>query len=177
LPSACCCHCRSALFAYALRHGAWFTRLESFAQRMLGDDHKLAALIDGARLDAQIRALCRHYGVLVRTLMADDRAGRRHARSLVGTIAAQPPVSFGEALAIRADARRTPGGVLLPAGLEVQEAVIVLLGTSFGIDPQTSLALALVKRAKSCSGCRRCCRGSGWSGGRCGGGSPVESPG
>jgi hypothetical protein len=35
-------------------------RLESFAQRMLGDDHKLAALIDGARLDAQIRALCRH---------------------------------------------------------------------------------------------------------------------
>jgi hypothetical protein len=27
---------------------------------VLGDDHKLAALIDGARLDAQIRALCRH---------------------------------------------------------------------------------------------------------------------
>jgi putative membrane protein len=53
----------------ALRHGAWFTRLESFRAAVLGDDHKLAALIDGARLDAQIRALCRHYGVLVRTLI------------------------------------------------------------------------------------------------------------
>ncbi|ABF10282.1 putative membrane protein [Cupriavidus metallidurans] len=139
-----------ALFAYALRHGAWFTRLESFAQRMLGDDHKLAALIDGARLDAQIRALCRHYGVLVRTLIWQMTG------LVVGTLEVWwglsllgHPVGFGEALAIEAltlAARQV--AFFIPAGLGVQEAVIVLLGTSFGIDPQTSLALALVKRAR-----------------------------
>ncbi len=59
------------------------------------------------------------------------------------------PVGFGEALAIEAltlAARQV--AFFIPAGLGVQEAVIVLLGTSFGIDPQTSLALALVKRAR-----------------------------
>jgi len=139
-----------ALFAYALRHGTWFAKLEKFAQQMLGDDHKLAALIDGVRLDAQIRELCRRYGVLLRTLiwqMVGLAVGTLEVwwgLSLLGH-----PVGFGEALAIEAltlAARQV--AFFIPAGLGVQEAVIVLLGTSFGIDPQTSLALALVKRAR-----------------------------
>jgi hypothetical protein len=60
----------------------------------------------------------------------------------------------------------------------VQEAVIVLLGTSFGIDPQTSLALALVKRAREVLfGVPALLSWRWMGGGRCGGRSPVESPG
>jgi hypothetical protein len=60
----------------------------------------------------------------------------------------------------------------------VQEAVIVLLGTSFGIDPQTSLALALVKRAREVLfGVPALLSWQWMGGGRCGGRSPVESPG
>lgn len=139
-----------ALFAYALRHGKWFEKLEGFAQRMLGEDHRITSMIDGVRLDAQIRSLCRHYGILTRTLIWQV------VGLVVGTLEVWwglsllgHPVGFGEALAIEAltlAARQM--AFFIPGGLGVQEAVIVVLGTSFGIDPQTSLALALVKRAR-----------------------------
>nr|WP_315591668.1 lysylphosphatidylglycerol synthase domain-containing protein [uncultured Cupriavidus sp.] len=138
------------LFAYALRHGTWFTRIETFAQRMLGDQHRMAAVIDGVRLDAQIRALCQRYRMLLRTL-AWQVAGL-----VVGTLEVWwglsllgHPVGFGAALAIEAltlAARQM--AFFIPAGLGVQEAVLVVLGTTCGIDAPTSLALALVKRAR-----------------------------
>lgn len=138
------------LFAYALRRGAWFARLQALAQRMLGEDHRIAAMIDGERLDARIRALCRDHRLLVRTL-AWQLGGL-----MVGTLEVWwtlsqlgHPVGFGTALAIEAltlAARQM--AFFVPAGMGVQEAVIVLLATHCGIDVPTALALALVKRGR-----------------------------
>ena len=38
------------LFALALRHSALFERLEGVAKRLFGEDHRIAVMIDGARL-------------------------------------------------------------------------------------------------------------------------------
>ncbi|PLP97707.1 lysylphosphatidylglycerol synthase domain-containing protein [Cupriavidus pauculus] len=139
-----------ALFAWALRHGAWFARLEAVARRILGHEHRLVSHIDGKRLDAQIRALCRRGRTLCSTLawqLAGLAVGTLEVwwgLSLLGH-----PVSFGAALAIEAltlAARQM--AFFIPAGLGVQEAVLVVLGTGLGIAPQTSLALALLKRAR-----------------------------
>jgi uncharacterized membrane protein YbhN (UPF0104 family) len=59
------------------------------------------------------------------------------------------PVTMGQALAIEAltqAARHV--AFFVPAGLGVQEAVILLLGDALGVSPQVSLSLALVKRAR-----------------------------
>lgn len=139
-----------ALFAWALRHGAWFTRLEGAARRILGHEHWLASHIDGKRLDAQIRALCRRARALFSTLawqLAGLSVGTLEVwwgLSLLGH-----PLSFGAALVIEALTLAARQIVFfIPAGLGVQEAVLVVLGTGLGIAPQTSLALALVKRAR-----------------------------
>lgn len=139
-----------ALFAYALRQGAWFTRLEAAARRILGHEHRLASQIDGKRLDARIRALCRCSRALWSTLawqLAGLAVGTLEVwwgLSLLGH-----PVSFGDALAIEALTLAARQMVFfIPAGLGVQEAVLVLLGTGLGVAPPTSLALALLKRAR-----------------------------
>ncbi|WP_454765283.1 lysylphosphatidylglycerol synthase domain-containing protein [Cupriavidus campinensis] len=139
-----------ALFAISLRHASLFVRLEALAQRLLGEDHHIAALIDGARLDAQIRQLTRRYWAMLRAL------GWQVAGLLVGTLEVWwglallgHPVTIGQAFAIEAltmAARQM--AFFIPAGLGVQEAVMLLLGSLMGVDPQTSLSLALVKRAR-----------------------------
>lgn len=139
-----------ALLAYALRHGAWFAWLEGAARRILGEQHRLLSRMEGKRLDGQIRSLCGRGRVLGNTLawqMAGLVMGVLEVwwgLSLLGHA-----VGFGDALAIEAltlAARQI--AFFIPAGLGVQEAVLVALGTSLGIDPPTSLALALVKRTR-----------------------------
>ncbi|WP_341249293.1 lysylphosphatidylglycerol synthase domain-containing protein [Cupriavidus pauculus] len=139
-----------ALFAYALRHGAWFAWLEAAARRMLGEQHRLLSRLDGKRFDWQIRSLCGRGRLLASTL------AWQLASLVVGTLEVWwglpllgQTVDFGDALAIEAltlAARQI--AFFIPAGLGVQEAVLVALGTSLGIDPPTSLALALVKRTR-----------------------------
>jgi putative membrane protein len=134
------------LFALSLRHQAVFERLERVALRLFGT----AATLNGVQLDACIHALLARPGVLLKTL------GWQLAGLLAGTwevwFALERlghPVSFGEALAIEAltqAARHV--AFFVPAGLGVQEAVVLLLGEALGVSPQISLSLALVKRAR-----------------------------
>jgi putative membrane protein len=138
------------LFALSLRHTALFEKLEGAARRLFGADHRIVAMIDGARLDAQIRALNRRRRELAKTLcwqLAGLFSGTLEiwlALWLLGH-----PVPVWQALAIEAltqAARHV--AFFVPAGLGVQEAVVMLLGQVLGMDAQVALALALVRRAR-----------------------------
>jgi len=137
-------------FALSLRHAGLFEKLEGAVRKLLGEDHRIVAMIDGAQLDAQIRALNRRRRelfVAVAWQLAGMISGTLEiwfALMLLGH-----PVPFWQALAIEAltqAARQV--AFFVPAGLGVQEAVVMLLGQALGMDAQVSLALALVKRAR-----------------------------
>ncbi|MDN0076233.1 lysylphosphatidylglycerol synthase domain-containing protein [Crenobacter sp. SG2303] len=138
------------LFALSLRHSALFERLEGAAHRLFGEDHRIAAMVDGVRLDAQIRALNQHRKVLLKTL------GWQFAGMVTGSLEVWfalmllgHPVPFWQALAIEALTQAVRHmAFFVPAGLGVQEAVVLLLGHLLGIGPDVSLSLALVKRAR-----------------------------
>ncbi|WP_432261214.1 lysylphosphatidylglycerol synthase domain-containing protein [Cupriavidus sp. TMH.W2] len=138
------------LFALSLRHTAIFEKLEGAARKLFGEDHRIVAVIDGARLDAHIRALNRRRRELATALcwqLAGLVSGTLEiwlALWLLGH-----PVPVWQALAIESltqAARHV--AFFVPAGLGVQEAVVMLLGQVLGLDAQVSLALALVKRAR-----------------------------
>lgn len=138
------------LFALSLRHTAIFEKLEGAARKLFGEDHRLVAMIDGARLDAHIRALNRRRRELAAALfwqLAGLVSGTLEiwlALWLLGH-----PVPVWQALAIESLTQAVRHmAFFVPAGLGVQEAVVMLLGQVLGMDAQVSLALALVKRAR-----------------------------
>jgi putative membrane protein len=134
------------LFGLSLRDQAVFARLERVALRLFGT----AATLDGVKLDACIHALLSRRSVLLKSL------GWQLAGLLLGTLEVWfalarlgHPVSVGEALAIEALTQAARhAAFFVPAGLGVQEAVVLLLGESLGVSPDISLSLALVKRAR-----------------------------
>jgi putative membrane protein len=138
------------LFALALRNHAVFERLEGLARRLFGAEHPIAAMVDGAGLDACIRALIGRPAVLLKAL------GWQLAGLVVGAsevwialLLLGHPATFAQALAIEAltQAARQMA-FFVPAGLGVQEAALLLLGGMIGVSPQVALSLALVKRAR-----------------------------
>jgi putative membrane protein len=138
------------LFALALRHHAVFERLEGVARRLFGAGHRIAAMVDGARLDARIHALIERRAVLLKALgwqLAGLVAGASEVWFALMRLG--HPATLSQALAIEAltqTARQM--AFVVPAGLGVQEAALLLLGGVLGISPQVSLSLALVKRAR-----------------------------
>ncbi|GGC99259.1 lysylphosphatidylglycerol synthase domain-containing protein [Undibacterium terreum] len=138
------------LFALSLRYSGIFERLEHFARRWFSSSDNKDILVDGARLDAQIRELNRRHRDLFAALLW------QFAGLVSGTVEVWfalillgHPVTFWEALAIEAlthAARQM--AFFVPGGLGVQEAVVLLLGQLLGVNPQVALSLALVKRAR-----------------------------
>jgi putative membrane protein len=138
------------LFALSLRYTGLFEKLEGAARKLFGEDHRVVAMIDGAALDARIRALNRNRAVLASTLcwqVAGLVTGTLEvwlALHLLGH-----PVPLWQALAIEAVTQAARQmAFFVPGGLGVQEAVVMLLGHLLGMDAQVSLSLALVKRAR-----------------------------
>lgn len=137
------------LFALALHHGALFARLHGLIHHVFGET-QIGTAADGARLDEHIRALVRKPGVLLRAM------GWQVSGLLIGTaevwLALEllgHPVSLWQALFIEALTQATRQmAFFVPAGLGVQEAVVLMLGEMLGIGPDISLSLALVKRAR-----------------------------
>ncbi|QYY28078.1 MULTISPECIES: HpnL family protein [Cupriavidus] len=137
-------------FALSLRHTGLFEKLEGAARKLFGEDHRIVAMIDGARLDAQIRALNRRRRELLAALgwqfvgLVSGTLEIWFALMLLGH-----PVPFWQAMAIEALTQAVRHvAFFVPAGLGVQEAVVLLLGQALGMDAHVSLALALVKRAR-----------------------------
>jgi putative membrane protein len=107
-------------------------------------------MIDGARLDAHIRALNRRWRELLAALawqfagLVSGTLEVWFALMLLGH-----PVPFWQAFAIESLTQAVRHvAFFVPAGLGVQEAVVMLLGQALGMDAHVSLALALVKRAR-----------------------------
>ena len=138
------------LLVVLLRRGGIFHAIERFASRMLGADHPLLQGIDGARLDADLDAL------MSRTALMS----RAFAWQLIGYMTGAfetwwalrllgHPVSIGGALAIEALTQAVRhAAFMVPAGLGVQEAAVVLLAQLFGVDREVAFSLALVKRMR-----------------------------
>lgn len=136
--------------ALLLRRGGVFRAIERFAARALGGEHRLLQGIDGARLDAQIDRLMTRTGVLLRAFVW------QFAGYLIGAFETYwalallgHPVSVGGAIAIEALTQAVRhAAFMVPAGLGVQEAAVVLLAQMFGVDRDVAFSLALVKRMR-----------------------------
>lgn len=133
-----------------MRRGGVFHAIERFAGRLLGDSHRLLQGVDGKRLDADIDALMSRAGLLFRAFfwqLAGYVAGALEiywALAMLGH-----PISIGGAIAIEAMTQAVRhAAFMVPGGLGVQEATVVLLAQMFGVDREAALSLALVKRAR-----------------------------
>jgi putative membrane protein len=133
-----------------LRRGGVFHAIERFAARMFGGEHRLLQGIDGKRLDAEIDALMRRTGVVFRAFLWQFGGYLLGALETYWALAMLGhPVSLGGAVAIEALTQAVRhAAFVVPAGLGVQEAAVVLLAQMFGVDRDVALSLALVKRMR-----------------------------
>jgi putative membrane protein len=135
---------------WLLHRAAPFERLQRWAVRLLGPRNAVALQLDGQELDADIRRLLRERGRIVRAMglaMLSYLLGSFetwYALTLLGH-----PVSPQAAIAIEALTQSTRhASFLVPAGLGVQEAAVVLFGHLAGVGGDVALSLALVKRMR-----------------------------
>lgn len=134
---------------WLLRHGAPFQRLERWCVRLLGRTTALPDL-DGARLDAAVARLFGRHGALLRAL------GWQLLSYLLGSLETWyalrllgHPVDLATAIAIEALTQAVRhASFLVPAGLGVQEAAVLLFGLLGGVGGEIALSLALVKRMR-----------------------------
>ncbi|MDI3259108.1 MAG: lysylphosphatidylglycerol synthase domain-containing protein [Sinobacteraceae bacterium] len=139
-----------ALYAL-LRYGDLFARLERFLLKLLGDDHKLAALfVNAAALDAEIRAMYRRQARLWAALfwqLAGMVAGSFEtwlALRLLGH-----PVGAWQAVTVESLSLALRNfAFFVPAGVGVQEAGLILFGNLIGLPADASIALSLAKRVR-----------------------------
>lgn len=136
--------------ALLLRRGGVFHAIERFAVRALGSEHRFLQGIDGVRLDAEVDALMTRTGVLVNAFVWQfvgyliGALETYWALALLGH-----PVSAGGAIAIEALTQAVRhAAFMVPAGLGIQEAAVVLLAQMFGVDREVAFSLALVKRMR-----------------------------
>lgn len=133
-----------------LRHGQLFARLETVAEKIMGGRTRLTELINGERLDQDIRALSSNPWRLL------GAGAWQLAGFLTGTIETWLalkmlgyPVSLWDAIAIEAVTQALRHIIfIVPAGLGVQEGGLILFGSLIGLPPDASLALSLVKRLR-----------------------------
>lgn len=133
-----------------IRRGRVFHKIERFAAKLLGDAHPLLRDIDGKRLDADIDALMSRTGLLVSAFLWQLAGYVSGALETYWALAMLGhPVSVSGALAIEALTQAVRhAAFMVPAGLGVQEAAVLLLALVVGVDRETALSLALVKRAR-----------------------------
>lgn len=135
---------------WLLRHGAPFQRLERWSLRLLGAGGRVLAGLDGAGLDAAVARLFGHQGALLRAL------GWQLLSYLLGSLETWyalrllgHPVDLAGAVAIEALTQAVRhASFLVPAGLGVQEAAVLLFGYLAGVGGEVALSLALVKRMR-----------------------------
>jgi putative membrane protein len=139
------------VLAFALvRKGGWFHAIERFAARLFGESHPLTLGIDGVRLDAALDALMREPSKLLRAFawqLAGYMLGALEvywALALLGH-----PLSIGDSLAIEALTQAVRhAAFMVPAGLVVQEAAMLMFATWFGVGMDAAIALPLIRRVR-----------------------------
>lgn len=138
------------LFGALLRYGKIFERMEKFAEHMLGDRSGLAGLIDGSSLDAEIRGIYSRHGRLLLALLWQLSGYVLGAfETWLALYLLGHPVSVWAAIAVEASTQAVRHLIfIVPAGLGVQEAGLVLFGQIVGIDSNVALSLSLAKRMR-----------------------------
>jgi putative membrane protein len=133
-----------------VRRGGVFHAIERWAAGLLGDTHPLVKDIDGKTLDAEIDALMSRSGLLLRAFLWQFAGYALGAVETYWALAMLGHrVSPGGALAIEALTQAVRhAAFIVPAGLGVQEAAVVLLARMVGVDDQIALSLALVRRMR-----------------------------
>jgi putative membrane protein len=133
-----------------LRRGGLFHAIERWCARLPVSAHWDVGRIGGARLDAAIDALLCEPRLLLRAFIwqsAGYAVGASEVYLALWMLG--HPVSVGGALAVEALTQAARhAAFFVPSGVGVQEAVVVLLARMFGVDEQTALSLALVKRMR-----------------------------
>ncbi|WP_233863617.1 lysylphosphatidylglycerol synthase domain-containing protein [Paraburkholderia adhaesiva] len=133
-----------------LRRGGIFHAIERWAGRMFGGEHPLVSGIDGHQLDRDIDALMSRTGLMFRTFcwqLAGYMVGAFETWLALRLLGFQ--VSIEGALAIEALTQAVRhAAFMVPAGLGIQEAAVVLLAQLFGVGHEVALSLALVKRMR-----------------------------
>jgi hypothetical protein len=124
--------------------------LAAFAEKLLGGRSRLTELLDGARLDHEVRALYAQPLRLASTCMWQffgfvvGSFESWLALQLLGF-----PISVWDAVAIEAVTQSVRHIIfVVPAGLGVQEGGLVLFGNLIGLPADAAIALSLVKRAR-----------------------------
>jgi putative membrane protein len=135
---------------FLLKHGAVFERIETFAKHLLGAKNRLAIGLDGTRLDKEVHRLFSQPGRLARTLawqLAGYVIGSAEtwfALKLLGH-----PVDIGAAIAIEALTQAVRHATfIVPGGLGIQEAGVMVLAGLAGVSGDVALSLALIKRMR-----------------------------
>jgi len=134
----------------ALRHGRLFERAHRILGRVVGNSLQARLRLDGAALDDSIRGYLRQPRVLL-AAMAWEFAGLV-VGSFENWIALRPlgqPVGLLTALSLEAATQAARHlFFMMPAGLGVQEAGLLLVGPLLGVPADDALALSLCKRLR-----------------------------
>ncbi len=138
------------MFGALLRYGKIFERMEKVVEKMLGDSSRLAALLGGASLDAEIRELyARHGRLMVALLWQLSGYVLGSFETWLALYLLGHPVSMWAAIAVEASTQAVRHIIfIVPAGLGIQEAGLVLFGQIVGIDSNVALSLSLAKRMR-----------------------------
>ncbi|ACC70366.1 lysylphosphatidylglycerol synthase domain-containing protein [Paraburkholderia phymatum] len=133
-----------------LRRGGLFHAIERWSARLPMSAHWGLERLGGAQLDAAIDTLLSEPLLLLRAFVwqfAGYLLGASEVYLALWMLG--HPVSIGGAIAVEALTQAARhAAFFVPSGLGVQEAVVVLLARMFGVDEQTALSLALVKRMR-----------------------------
>ncbi|MEK6807048.1 MAG: lysylphosphatidylglycerol synthase domain-containing protein [Pseudomonadota bacterium] len=136
------------LFGLTLRFGSMFRRIETFLMKTIGPE--LSTWVNGESLDAEMRAIFNRTWRLLRAM------GWQLSGYALGTLETWlalkllgHPVDFSTALALEATVMFIRHIiVIVPAGLGLQEAGLMMIGTVLGLPPDVSLSLSLAKRLR-----------------------------
>jgi putative membrane protein len=133
-----------------LRRGGLFHAIERWSARLPMSGHWGVERLGGAQLDAAIDALLRDPWLLLRAFVWQFAGYLLGASEVyVALWLLGHPVSVGGAIAVEALTQAARhAAFFVPSGLGVQEGVVVLLARMFGVDEQTAISLALVKRMR-----------------------------
>ena len=138
------------VFGALLRYGKLFERMEQFAEKLLGSRSGLASLIDGESLDSEIRGLyARHARLLGALLWQLAGYVLGSFETWLALYLLGHPVTVWAAIAVEATTQAVRHIIfIVPAGVGVQEAGLVLFGQIIGIDSNVALSLSLAKRMR-----------------------------
>lgn len=138
------------LIYFLLRHGALFERMEWWTQRLIGAPSRFSPRLDGVRLDAEVGRLFNQPWRLARSLAWQFASYLTGAfETWLALYLLGHPVGLGAAIAIEALTQAVRHATfLVPAGIGVQEAAVLLFASLAGVGGDVALSLALTKRMR-----------------------------